>query len=109
MVAAGRFPLQGYLASVALLLAAVSMLCAAADSWLFTSFRSNGETGVFFAISQDGRKWEPRNHTQPWITPEHKGMLMRDPFLVRGPEDGLFVYEGFDSLDAAARDSCVRE
>jgi hypothetical protein len=58
----------------------------AADTYLFTSFRSNGETGVFFATGQDGRRWEPLNGNQAWIRPEHKGMLMRDPFLVRGPD-----------------------
>ncbi len=64
---------------------AVSMLHAA-DTYLFTSFRSNGETGVFFATSQDGRTWTPLNNNQPWIKPEHKGMLMRDPFLTKGPD-----------------------
>ena len=41
-----------------------AVLCAA-DSYLFTSFRSNGETGVFFAISEEflakhlGGRYEP--------------------------------------------------
>lgn len=61
-----------------------------ADDWfLFTSFRKNGETGVYFALSQDGRTWTPLNGNQPWIKPEHPGMLMRDPFLQRGP-DGVW-------------------
>lgn len=61
----------------------------AKDWYLFTSFRKNGETGVFLALSEDGRKWTPLNGNNPWIKPEHTGMLMRDPFLTRG-EDGTW-------------------
>jgi hypothetical protein len=67
-----------------LLLAATS--CLAGDWFLFTSFRKNGETGVYFALSEDGRRWTALNSNQPWITPQHAGMLMRDPFLARGPD-----------------------
>ena len=61
----------------------------AADRYLFTSFRSNGETGVFFALSSDGRKWTPLNGNKPWLKPEQPGMLMRDPWLAKGP-DGVW-------------------
>jgi hypothetical protein len=61
-------------------------MLSAADSYLFTSFRSNGESGVFFALSTDGRKWEPLNGNRAWIAPQFPGMLMRDPYLVRGPD-----------------------
>jgi hypothetical protein len=61
----------------------------AADWHLFTSFRGNGETGVYFALSADGLKWTPLNGGQPWIKPQHPGMLMRDPFLAQGP-DGVW-------------------
>ncbi len=71
---------------VALLLA---MPLFAGDWFLFTSFRKNGETGVYLALSQDGRQWTPLNGNQPWVKPEHQGMLMRDPFLVQGP-DGVW-------------------
>ena len=57
-----------------------------ADSYLFTSFRRNGETGVFFAQSNDGRKWTPLNGDQPWLKPDHAGELMRDPWLGQGPD-----------------------
>lgn len=57
--------------------------------WLFTSFRSNGETGVFASRSKDGRVWTPINNNQPWIKPEHANMLMRDPWLGQGP-DGVW-------------------
>src|SRR5512144_2202671 len=52
----------------------------AADQFLFTSFRRNGETGVFFATSADGRRWTPLKNDEPWLKPEHAGMLMRDPW-----------------------------
>ncbi|HWR50941.1 MAG TPA: glycoside hydrolase family 43 protein [Bryobacteraceae bacterium] len=71
-------------ALIALALAAIPLV--AADAYLFTSFRRNGETGVFFALSRDGRQWTPLNNNQPWIKPEHAGMLMRDPFLTQGPD-----------------------
>jgi hypothetical protein len=58
----------------------------ASDPYLFAFFRSNGETGVYFASSQDARHWSPLNSDQPVIKPEHPGMLMRDPFLTRGPD-----------------------
>ena len=61
----------------------------AADEYLFTSFRKNGETGVFFAISPDGRQWTPLNQNQPWLTPGEPGMLMRDPWLGQSP-DGVW-------------------
>jgi hypothetical protein len=61
----------------------------AQDWFLFTSFRKNGETGVYFALSQDGRKWLSINKNQAWIQPQHEGMLMRDPFLIKGP-DGIW-------------------
>jgi hypothetical protein len=64
----------------------VAMPLFGADQFLFTSFRRNGETGVFFAISEDGRKWNPLKDNQPWIKPEHPGMLMRDPWLGQGPD-----------------------
>jgi hypothetical protein len=60
-----------------------------ADSYLFTSFRKNGETGIFFAISTDGRKWTPLNHNEPWLKPGEAGMLMRDPWLGQG-SDGVW-------------------
>lgn len=58
----------------------------AADRHVFTSFRKNGETGVFLAASVDGRTWTPLKDNQPWVKPEHPGMLMRDPWLGQGPD-----------------------
>jgi hypothetical protein len=72
-----------------LLAVLLSMPLAAGDWFLFTSFRGNGETGVYFALSRDGRRWTPANGNRPMIAPARKGMLMRDPFLTRGP-DGVW-------------------
>jgi sucrose-6-phosphate hydrolase SacC (GH32 family) len=58
----------------------------AAQPFLFTSFRGNGESGVYFALSEDGYRWAPLNGGEPVIRPQFAGMLMRDPFLVRGPD-----------------------
>ena len=44
--------------TLALLVLAASAL-PAADWYLFSSFRKNGETGVFLALSPDGRTWTP--------------------------------------------------
>ncbi len=69
-------------------LAIAFVLCAPAWSqpWLFTSFRGNGESGVHFALSEDGYRWTPVRGDQPVILPQLPGMLMRDPFLARGPD-----------------------
>ncbi len=56
----------------------------AADQYLFTSFRSNGETGVFYAISPDGYHWTALE--KAFLKPEQPGELMRDPFLTQGPD-----------------------
>jgi sucrose-6-phosphate hydrolase SacC (GH32 family) len=57
--------------------------------YLYATFHDPGSSGVYFAISQDGRKWETLNGGQPWLAPSHPGELMRDPFISRGP-DGEF-------------------
>lgn len=61
-------------------------LAAAADFYLFTSFRGNGEKGVYFALSEDGYRWTPVQGNQPVVPPRFPGMLMRDPFVVKGPQ-----------------------
>jgi len=83
-----------------LLFFAAASLCAA-DSYLFTSFRGNGETGVYFAISDDGYQWEPLKDNQPWLPPGHKGMLMRDPCIAAGPDGTYHMVwtTGWDKFD----------
>ena len=72
-----------------LLIAFLMSLPLLADSYLFTSFRSNGETGLFLAISSDGKTWTPLNGDKSWLKPEKPGELMRDPWLGPGP-DGVW-------------------
>lgn len=58
----------------------------AAEQYLFVSFRDNGQAGVYFALSEDGYVWTPLKDNRPVVTPQHSGMLMRDPFITRGPD-----------------------
>ena len=74
----------GVLRLILALLAAVPLF--SADWYLFTSFRRNGETGVHFALSRDGRQWTPVNNNQPVVKPGPPGMLMRDPWVGQGPD-----------------------
>jgi len=69
--------------------------CFAADDWyLFTSFRGNGGTGVFLALSPDGRNWTALNGNKPWLAPQRAGMLPgwgkapTEPGTWSGPADG---------------------
>jgi len=61
----------------------------AADPVLFVYFKEPAKSGVYFALSEDGYRFEALNGGKPWLPPQHKGELMRDPFLTRGP-DGEF-------------------
>jgi hypothetical protein len=58
--------------------------------WLFTSFRGNGEDGLYLAYSRDGYAWTPLNGDKPVLAPKVDGeKLMRDPCIQAGP-DGVF-------------------
>lgn len=57
--------------------------------YLFAGFKGNGEDGVYYAISDDGYRWEVLNQDKPIVPPTEAGELMRDPFLQRAP-DGSF-------------------
>jgi len=69
-----------------LILVLLALPALASPRYLFTSFRGNGETGVFLAESSDGRTWSPANGGRPIITPAEPGMLMRDPWLGKAPD-----------------------
>jgi len=71
------------------LLLVVALPSFAHDWYLFTSFRKNGETGVYFALSADGKAFTPLNSNAPWVKTTKAGMLMRDPWLGKGP-DGVW-------------------
>lgn len=72
-----------------LLFLAAAMAAQAAEPMVFAFFRSNGETGIFLAGSEDGLRWREINGGKAVILPPEKDALMRDPYLVRGP-DGRF-------------------
>lgn len=75
-----------------LLVLVLAVLIVPADGpvYLFTSFRSNGEDGLHYAISREGRTWKAAGQDRSWLKPTvGNGKLMRDPSLARGP-DGVF-------------------
>jgi len=69
---------------------AFSTTALAADHYLFSYFKGNGEDGLHLAHSTDGIHWTALNRDRSLLTPTvDKDRLMRDPSIVRGP-DGLF-------------------
>src|SRR5262249_3963351 len=89
-----RTSLSDLLVSMRLtMLALITILpaCCNAESkqpFLFTSFRGNGEDGLWLAYSFDAYHWSnaPGTFLKPQVG---KLKLMRDPSLLRGP-DGMF-------------------
>jgi beta-xylosidase len=72
---------------LALLLAA-SGAAHAADAYLFTYFTGNGEDGLHLAASSDGYHWDKLGGGKSYLAPQvGKSKLMRDPCIVRGPDD----------------------
>ena len=69
---------------------AASTSVVAADHYLFSYFKGNGEDGLHLAHSTDGIHWTALNRDRSFLTPTvDKDRLMRDPSIVRGP-DGVF-------------------
>jgi hypothetical protein len=77
------------LAVAMLLLSLTVTQTSAADHYLFTSFRGNGEDGLHLALSTDGYHWTALKQDASFLRPEIGGKLMRDPSLAQGP-DGVF-------------------
>jgi beta-xylosidase len=62
----------------------------AADYFLFTSFRGNGEDGLHLALSTNGYQWQALRGDHSFLKPEvGAAKIMRDPCLAAGP-DGIF-------------------
>jgi beta-xylosidase len=57
------------------------------ENYLFTSFRGNGEDGLYLAYSHDGLKWAALKNDESFLKPEVGGKLMRDPCICRGPDN----------------------
>src|SRR5688500_10038899 len=72
----------------ALLCACSAYALQPATGFLFTYFTKNGEDGLHLAWSADGYRWEKTNDGKSYLTPKvGKSKLMRDPCVVRGPDD----------------------
>ena len=62
----------------------------AGESFLFTSFRGNGEDGLHLAWSTNGYYWQALQADRSFLKPEVGAYrIMRDPCLAEGP-DGTF-------------------
>jgi hypothetical protein len=59
------------------------------STYLFSSFRGNGEDGLHLAYSHDGLTWTALKDDKPFLKPMIGGQLMRDPCIIQGP-DGIF-------------------
>jgi hypothetical protein len=58
--------------------------------FLFTSFRDNGQDGLYLAYSYDGLHWTALKDDTPFLAPKvGRDKLMRDPCAIAGP-DGEF-------------------
>jgi len=58
-------------------------------TYLFSSFRGNGEDGLHLAYSRDGLTWTALKDDKSFLKPMIGGKLMRDPCIIQGP-DGIF-------------------
>jgi beta-xylosidase len=58
-------------------------------TFLFSYFTGNGEDGLHFAASDDGRVWTSVGGGRSFLKPAAGSRLMRDPSIARGP-DGMF-------------------
>jgi len=77
------------LLAIGFLAVCASLVHAADEVYLFSSFRGNGEDGLHLAYSEDGLRWTALNGDKASLKPEVGGRLMRDPCIIQGP-DGLF-------------------
>lgn len=60
---------------------------AKAQAFLFSYFTGNGEDGLHFARSEDGARWRQVAGGRSFLAPAVGTRLMRDPSIVRGPDD----------------------
>lgn len=61
----------------------------AEEVYLFSYFTGVGKSGLHLAWSTDGLRWEALAGGRPLLAPRVGRRLMRDPYIVRGP-DGTF-------------------
>lgn len=58
---------------------------------LFVSFKDPGNAGIFYALSKNGLIFEALNGAEPVLRTSDSIAKMRDPFLVRDPEQGYHM------------------
>jgi hypothetical protein len=58
----------------------------AKDYFLFAYFKEPAKTGVYYAMSTDGYRWDPLNGGDPVLAPQFPDELTRDIFITRGPD-----------------------
>lgn len=58
--------------------------------FVYAFFRDPGDSGIFFALSEDGTRWAPVNADRPVLPPDLAGPRTRDPFLIRDPAGNGF-------------------
>ena len=99
---------------VAVLLAGFSA-AAGEGGYLFVTFK--GESSpmseqIYFALSQDGRKWEALNQSKPVLVSTLGEKGVRDPYLVRAPDGKPCTAPwsscGIDATNREAIDTLVR-
>lgn len=68
------------------------------SAYLFAHFtkESLGGEQVYFAVSRDGLHWEDLNHGEPVLRSDLGEKGVRDPFVVRHPQTGMFHLIGTD-------------
>ena len=83
------------LALLAVLIALVAEADAdAAAGYLFATFKGEGsllEEQVYFAVSEDGRRWESLNRGEPVLASRLGERGVRDPYLLRKHDGESFV------------------
>jgi beta-xylosidase len=60
------------------------------SGFLYVFFRDPGDSGIYFAASEDALRWRTLNEGHPMLSPEVAGTRTRDPFIVRDPGGGGF-------------------
>lgn len=61
-------------------------------AYLFVHFKGNGrgQEQIYFAVSEDGKKWENLNDNEPVLTSTLGEKGVRDPHIIRSPEGDKF-------------------
>ena len=84
------YPVFGLILGSSFMTSCVEQKAQETPVYMFSYFVGNGEDGLHFASSKDGKKWETLNNGASFLAPEiGKDKLMRDPSICQGA-DGTF-------------------